>query len=56
MLAGEGQAKHWMKLAQWEPPGRDEKIKQEATALPKNIHQAITIAFPKPVDGNRIQA
>ena len=23
MLAGEGQAKHWMKLAQWEHPGRD---------------------------------
>lgn len=23
MLAGEGQAEHWMKLAQWEHTGRD---------------------------------
>lgn len=49
-----------MELAPWEQPGGDLEVQipnfwQEARTLDKNLHQAITVAFPKPVDQNEIQ-
>ena len=59
MLVGEGQAKHWMKLAQWEHHEQDlEKqapnFGQNARTVAENLHQAIAVVFPKAVDWNKV--
>lgn len=60
MLVGEDQAKHWVKLAKREHPGGDletqtPNFSQDVRKLARNFHQAITLAFPKPAETNRIQ-
>ena len=49
-----------MKLALWEHPGGVLEVQipnfwQEVRTVNENLHQAITVAFPKPVDQNEIQ-
>lgn len=60
MLLGEGLAKHWMKLAQWEHPEGDldhltPHFWQGAPTLIGKCSRAITVAFPKPADRSKVQ-
>lgn len=50
-----------MKLAQWEHPEMDlekqtHNFWQNAKTFARDLHQAITVVFPKTVDWNKIQA
>lgn len=60
MIAGEGQAKHWMKLAWWEHTEQDSEKEtpnfwQSSRTLAEDLHWAIRVTFPKSVDWIKIQ-
>lgn len=59
VVVAEGQATHWMKLAQWENPEQDLEKQtstfwQDARKHVGNFHGAIIMAFPKADDWNKI--
>lgn len=59
MLVGEGQAKHWMRIAGWEHPERGLEKQtsnywEEARELGPKLHRAIPKAFQKSIDWSKI--
>ena len=61
MLIGGSQDKYWVKLAWWQHPEKDlwkgdPNFWQDPRILAEKLHQATSVAFSKPIGGNKIQA